>query len=808
MKICLIAEGCYPYVVGGVSGWIHSMIQSFPEVEFVVLAIISNRSQSGKFVYELPENVSAVYEAYLDDYDWGRKPKHGRRTGLDEKEYRALRSIVMNEKVDWDTIFDMFQKGDFSIDDLLMGADFLNIVKEYYNLKYPHIVFSDFLWTMRSIYLPLFLILETELPKADIYHCVATGYAGVLGSMASHFYRSGLLISEHGIYTREREEELLKAGWVAGIYKNIWIDQFKKMSRLAYERADVVTSLYSHARDLQIGLGCPAGKIRVTPNGIDVEKMADIPGKREEDKGFINIGAVLRVTPIKDVKTMIRAFAFAKEENDSLKLWIMGPWDEDEEYAKECFALVEALQVKDIIFTGRIQVKEYLGRMDYTILTSISEGQPLTILESYAAHKPVIATDVGNCRELIYGEGDECGTAGILTHIMNIAELSSAMLELARSSHLRATMGECGYRRVMKRYRIQQMKQSYEDIYEQIGWLYGKLWPAETYHRGQVRVEKKYEENLAAQSLGYASEGMDGYDIDVEFGPGTGSGYDIDYDVDGDFVATNAKSNFSDIRDRENADISMGDEFEQKAESSISKVFDLSHVKAMGRVVGLEISAEQKENTEESLESTLEAQNLNVICKGEDVADRGHSASDGSGNGIVIDYENLISRYAGRSGKSNVGYQGSVSGIGSQEGKSLNNVINNAMNNTLNHAINDAVNEAVTNAVNRVDSALNVMINDAVNQAIEKVVNQAVNQAVNNAVGQAVNHAVNQAVNNAVGQAVNSAINQAVNHTVNNAVHNALNNALCHALHGTLDNVLEGEHVRLESENASGYGKR
>ena len=39
-----------------------------------------------------------------------------------------------------------------------------------------------------------------------------------------------------------------------------------------------------------------------------------------------------------------------------------------------------------------------------TILTSISEGQPLTILESYAAHKPVIATDVGNCHGLVYGE--------------------------------------------------------------------------------------------------------------------------------------------------------------------------------------------------------------------------------------------------------------------------------------------------------------------------------------------------------------------------------------------------------------------
>ena len=58
MKICMVAEGCYPYVVGGVSGWIHSMIKAFPQHEFIILAIISDRKQSGKFQYEMPDNVS------------------------------------------------------------------------------------------------------------------------------------------------------------------------------------------------------------------------------------------------------------------------------------------------------------------------------------------------------------------------------------------------------------------------------------------------------------------------------------------------------------------------------------------------------------------------------------------------------------------------------------------------------------------------------------------------------------------------------------------------------------------------------
>ena len=70
MKVCIVAEGCYPYVVGGVSGWINSMIKSFPNIEFILLTIVANRSVRGKFVYELPENLTQVYELYLEDCEY------------------------------------------------------------------------------------------------------------------------------------------------------------------------------------------------------------------------------------------------------------------------------------------------------------------------------------------------------------------------------------------------------------------------------------------------------------------------------------------------------------------------------------------------------------------------------------------------------------------------------------------------------------------------------------------------------------------------------------------------------------------
>lgn len=466
MRICFIAEGCYPYVVGGVSSWIHSMIRTFPKQEFVLLTIIANREIGGKFAYELPENVTEVHELYLEDVDWGSvNKKHKSR--LNQKEYHALRSLILNHEVEWEEMFDFFRDNNVSINDLLMGEDFYHAVLDCYDQQYPDIVFSDFLWTMRSMYLPLFLALSMEIPQADVYHAVATGYAGILGSMGKYFHNGQFILSEHGIYTREREEELIQAQWVQRLYKKIWIQQFKKMSQVAYDKADVVTSLYQHARELQIELGCPKEKTVITPNGIDYHRMEKLRGVSKEEEGYVHVGAVLRVTPIKDVKTMIQAFAYAKKRYPKLKLWIMGPYDEDPEYAAECFKIVEVMEIPDVEFTGRIQVTDYLGWMDMTILTSISEGQPLTILESFAAHVPVIATDVGNCRGLLYGEDDSLGEAGILTHIMNIEEIANAMVYLAENPEERKKMAEVGYQRLMRKYKIEDMKETYAKIYQE-----------------------------------------------------------------------------------------------------------------------------------------------------------------------------------------------------------------------------------------------------------------------------------------------------------------------------------------------------
>ena len=98
MRICIIAEGCYPYIVGGVSEWLNGLIHSYPEHEFVILSIVADRSMRGKYVYEIPENVTEIHELYLNDSDWGKR-RARRRVRMNKREHQALLSLLLGEQI-------------------------------------------------------------------------------------------------------------------------------------------------------------------------------------------------------------------------------------------------------------------------------------------------------------------------------------------------------------------------------------------------------------------------------------------------------------------------------------------------------------------------------------------------------------------------------------------------------------------------------------------------------------------------------------------------------------------------------------
>lgn len=470
MKICMVLEGCYPYINGGVSTWAHQYITEMPEHQFVLWVIGAKAEDRDKFVYTLPANVVEVHQVFLDDA-LRVKPNKVFNHSFTEAETEALKKLVFSDKPDWDLLFNMYHNKKINPMSYLKSEHFLETLTYICETEFPYTAFSDAFHSVRSRLLPVLYLMGTSVPKADCYHAISTGYGGLLACLGGYVNNKPVLLTEHGIYTREREEEIIRAKWVERAFKPHWIKFFYMLSDLIYSRALCVTSLSTRGLAAQLDMGCDENKCRVIANGISYERFCDIPLK--EDDGFVDIGAVVRFAPIKDIKTMIYSFFELSTRMDNVRLHIMGGVD-DEQYAAECRELIAQLGIEDkIIMPGRVNVVEYFEKLDFTILTSLSEGQPLSVLESFAAGRPCVTTDVGCCRELLEGGPDDnFGIAGYCVPPMQREKLADRMEVLCESRELRLKMGEIGKKRAYEYYRYGIMLNNYLNLYKEVeeGW--------------------------------------------------------------------------------------------------------------------------------------------------------------------------------------------------------------------------------------------------------------------------------------------------------------------------------------------------
>lgn len=468
MRVCLICEGCYPYVPGGVSSWIQMICTQFSDIEFVIWSIATNREEMSEVVYKVPENVKEIRTLYLGEEEFGKKY---RKIVLSNKEKEILKSLILSsvEEINWRDTLELIKKYRTSLCDILMSESFFEICLEEYHRQDSRKVFHHFLWNFRGMYFPLMHILSGDIPQADIYHSVSTGYAGIMASCASYVKSKPFILSEHGIYTREREEDIIRSQWVAGEFKQIWIEFFKKLSYIAYFQANIVTSLFEVNKTLQIELGCPEEKIVIIPNGVEVESFDNLPLKNKLNSEQYHIGTVLRVVPIKDVKTMLLAFDIVKEEVPDAKLNIMGNCSENPEYFEECKALIEGVGIQDVEFLGQVNIKEYFPEIDLLLLSSISEGQPLAVLEGMAAGIPFVTTNVGDCRALLEGqEEDDFGHAGLIVPVMNSEEMAKAILYCIHHPKECKRMAEAGKKRVKRYYQKDDFLKQYRELYNKM----------------------------------------------------------------------------------------------------------------------------------------------------------------------------------------------------------------------------------------------------------------------------------------------------------------------------------------------------
>jgi glycosyltransferase involved in cell wall biosynthesis len=311
--------------------------------------------------------------------------------------------------------------------------------------------------------LPVVHLMQYPIPEADIYHCVSTGYAGLIGVMAKAKYKKPLILTEHGIYAREREEDILKSRWLMPAYKKLWTEFFYFISTGVYRTADDIVTLFHRNHEIQIELGAPPDRCSIIPNGIEPKNYA----RQKVVPGRMNIGSILRIVPIKDVLTLIRAFKLVHNAEPEAKLFLIGPTDEDEDYFDQCQNLVSILNLDDyVVFTGRIDIHEILPEIDVLTLTSISEGMPLVILEGLASSIPFVATNVGSCRELLEGTTDTFGKAGLIAPPVSPNKIAAGILELLRDPQKRKLYGENGRKRIEALYSNEILTQAYKAIYD------------------------------------------------------------------------------------------------------------------------------------------------------------------------------------------------------------------------------------------------------------------------------------------------------------------------------------------------------
>lgn len=494
--IALLLEGTFPYVSGGVSSWVNQVLQAYPEHRFAIVFLGSRREDYGDFRYALPPNVVHFEQHFLFDALHSNiqpAPSRGHPDALAKareflqaleahdgsaesraKVLAAMRSIAL----------ELQPGGSLPLEDFLHSEFAWDLIRDSYRRHCTDPSFVDFFWTVRIMLQPLWLMARIAhgLIPVRVLHTVSTGYAGFLGGLLHHSRGLPLVLSEHGIYTKERQIDLLQSTWIrdnrnifqrdpmeVSFFRQMWIRFFDWMGRFCYGAADPIIALYENNRLRQVADGAAAERTVSIPNGIRIERFAPLRAQRPAETPPV-LCLIGRVVPIKDIKTFIRAMRRVVNRMPQAQAWVAGPTAEDPAYADECQNLVDSLGLQaNVRFLGMQKVEELLPKVGVVVLSSISEALPLVILEAQAAGVPVVSTDVGSCRQLIDGLGPEdqaLGSCGRVVGIANPEALADACLELLASPGQWQAASAAGIARVERYYSDRLLFERYRQVYD------------------------------------------------------------------------------------------------------------------------------------------------------------------------------------------------------------------------------------------------------------------------------------------------------------------------------------------------------
>ncbi|MGW6270047.1 GT4 family glycosyltransferase PelF [Streptomyces sp. NPDC055060] len=464
-RVTLLTEGTYPHSHGGVSVWCDQLVRGMPDVDFGVLAVTGTGRES--LAWELPPHVDEpVCLPMWGPTPAGHAPRGRRRRQLLTSYEQFLTALLDPAAEDGfaPALHELARHArDGALAPTLRTDRAVHVLTSVWNA--PGRVTAEARPTLHDAVTATGLLehalrpLAARPPETGVAHAVSGGIACLPGLVAHELHGVPLLLTEHGVYLRERY-----LGYRTGPYswpvKALLLGFFRLLAEETYRRAALITPGNRYNRLWEERGGAEPSLIRTVYNGVDPEAFP--PAGPEPQSPTLSWAG--RVDPIKDLETLIRCFALVRREIPDARLRLFGGTPRGgEAYRERCEALAAELGHGDaVVFEGRVEhIKDAYSAGNVVMLSSISEGFPFTLIEAMSCGRATVSTDVGGVREAV-------GPTGLVVPPRAPEAMARAVVELLRDPGRRAAMGEAARLRVIEQFTLRQTVEAFRSIYEEL----------------------------------------------------------------------------------------------------------------------------------------------------------------------------------------------------------------------------------------------------------------------------------------------------------------------------------------------------
>ncbi|CAM5478271.1 hypothetical protein STAFG_0773 [Streptomyces afghaniensis 772] len=518
MRIGLLTEGGYPYVSGDARLWCDRLVRGLGQHEFDVHALSRSRHQEDEGWIPLPPNVRRVRTAPMwtaedDEVVLGRRARR-RFTEC----FGELAAVLSGASGGAPAVFqrssagtpgaakrpsegastheaDRFANALYGLAELareaggLVGAlrseTAVRTLERACRAPGAHRAarearVSDLLAVaahLERALRPLSLdwYEDDGLGAVDLCHAASGGPAALPGLLARHFTGVPLLVSEYGVRLRTH---YLTAPDAPPAVRSLLAAFHGRLAAEAYSRAEVVTSGNTHARRWQERCGADREKLRTVYPGMDARPFAEV-GESPECADPDTLVWVGRVEPAKDLVSLLHAFAEIRKRQPKTRLRIVGApaGSEGTAYLGHCRTLAAQLfpdEADGPHATGDNPVSfEEIGGPELpsladayasgavTVLSSVVEGFPISLVEAMLCGRVTVSTDVGAVVEVI-------GGTGLVVPPRNPRALAEACVALLRDPARRARLGAAARARALELFTVEQNIEAFHSIYLEI----------------------------------------------------------------------------------------------------------------------------------------------------------------------------------------------------------------------------------------------------------------------------------------------------------------------------------------------------